>query len=112
MQLYVERTRALDTISFVENVVNSIANRPKTFDSDFEEINLNRRIFTDSCEFAERELQEARKAATGAGAGLAAGASVAFMAPTAAMWIATTFGTASTGQPYLHYQERPQRMQR
>ena len=44
-----------------------------------------------------RELQEARKAATGAGAGLAAGASVAFMAPTAAMWIATTFGTASTG---------------
>ena len=97
VQLYVERTRALDTISFVENVVNSIANRPKTFDSDFEEINLNRRIFTDSCEFAERELQEARKAATGAGAGLAAGASVAFMAPTAAMWIATTFGTASTG---------------
>ncbi len=28
---------------------------------------------------------------------MAAGASVAFMAPTAAMWIATTFGTASTG---------------
>nr|MCR5220895.1 hypothetical protein [bacterium] len=33
----------------------------------------------------------------GAGAGLAAGASVAFMAPSAAMWVATTFGTASTG---------------
>ena len=32
-----------------------------------------------------------------AGAGAAAGATVAFMAPTAAMWIATTFGTASTG---------------
>lgn len=97
VQLYVERTRALDSIIFVEEIVNSIANRPKAFDTEFEEINFNRQKFVDSCEFAERTLQEARKAATSAGAGLAAAASVSFMAPTAAMWIATTFGTASTG---------------
>ena len=97
VQLFVERSRSIDTIVFVEALVNSIANRPKSFDTEFEEIRTNRRKFTDSCEFANRELTEARKAATGAGAGLAAGASVAFMAPTAAMWIATTFGTASTG---------------
>ena len=97
VQLFVERSRAVDTISFVESLVNSIANRPKSFDAELEEIRINRKKFTDSCEFANRELQAARKAATGAGAGLAAGASVAFMAPTAAMWIATTFGTASTG---------------
>ena len=97
VQLYVERTRALDTIGFTETIVNSIANKPKTFDTDFEEIHTNRKQFTDSCAFAEQELKDARNAATGAGAGLAAGASVAFMAPTAAMWIATTFGTASTG---------------
>ena len=97
VQLFVERSRAVDTVSFVENLVNSIANRPKSFDAEFEEIHTNRRKFSDSCDFASLELQEARKAATGAGAGLAAGASVAFMAPTAAMWIATTFGTASTG---------------
>ena len=97
VQLYIERCRAVDTVSFVENLINSIANRPKTFDADFEEIASDRKKFTDSCDFANQELQEARKAATGAGAGLAAGASVAFMAPTAAMWIATTFGTASTG---------------
>lgn len=97
VQLYVERTRALDTISFVEALVNSIANKPKTFETEFEEIQTNRKKFTESCDFAERELQDARNAATNAGAGLAAGASVAFMAPTAAMWIATTFGTASTG---------------
>lgn len=97
IRLYVERTRAVDTIAFVENIVNSIANKPKSFDTEFEEISINRKKFTDSCEFAERELKDARDAATGAGAGLAAGASVAFMAPTAAMWIATTFGTASTG---------------
>ncbi len=97
MQLYVERCRAVDSINNVENLVNSIANHPKSFDTDFEEINTNRKQFTDACEFAEREIQSARIAAEGAGAGLAAGTSVAFMGPTAAMWIATTFGTASTG---------------
>lgn len=97
VQLYIERKRAIDIISLVETVVNSIANKPKSFDIEFEEIKTNRMQFIESCEFAERELKEARKAVTGTGAGLAAGASVAFMAPTVAMWIATTFGTASTG---------------
>lgn len=97
VQLYIERKRAIDIISLVETVVNSIANKPKSFDIEFEEIKTNRMQFIESCEFAERELKEARKAVTGTGAGLAAGASVAFMAPTVAMWIATTFGTATTG---------------
>ncbi len=97
IKLYVERYRTIDSIETVENIVNSIANHPKSFDSDFEEINVSRNQFVDSCTFAEQELYAARVAAGGAGAGLAAGASVAFMAPTAAMWIATTFGTASTG---------------
>ena len=97
VQLYIERCRALDTINLSEALVNSIANHPKEFDTDFEGINNERKQFTDSCAFAEKELEAARQAASGAGAGVAAGASVAFMAPTAAMWTATTFGTASTG---------------
>lgn len=97
VQLFVERCRDIDVIDNVEALVNSIANRPKEFDTEFEEINTNRAHFTESCEFANKELQAAREAAGGAGAGLAAGATVAFMGPTAAMWIATTFGTASTG---------------
>ncbi len=97
IRLFVERNRAVDTIENVKFLINSIANKPKSFDEEFETIEMNRRQFTDSCEFAEKEIQAARLAAGGAGAGLAAGASVAFMAPTAAMWIATTFGTASTG---------------
>lgn len=97
VKLFVERNRAVDSISFVEGFVNSIANKPKSFAADFEEITSDRKQFTEACDFAERELMDARKAAAGAGAGLAAGASVAFMAPTAAMWVATTFGTASTG---------------
>ena len=97
VKLFVERSRAVDSISVVEGFVNSIANKPKSFDADFKEIMSDRKQFTEACDFAERELMDARKAAAGAGAGLAAGASVAFMAPTAAMWVATTFGTASTG---------------
>jgi len=97
VQLYVERCRATDSIENIENLINSIANHPKNFDKDFEEINTERAKFLDTCEYADQELKAARTAAAGAGAGLAAGASVAFMAPTAAMWVATTFGTASTG---------------
>ena len=97
LKLFIERSQSIDTISFIENLVNSIANKPKTFESDFEEINTYRNSFISTTEFADRELQAARVAAGGAGAGLAAGTSVAFMAPTAAMWVATTFGTASTG---------------
>ena len=33
VQLYIERCRSLDSISFVESLVNSIANRPKNFDA-------------------------------------------------------------------------------
>lgn len=97
IKLYVERCRATDTIDFVAHLINSIANHPKEFDTAFEAIETNREKFTEVCEYADRELAAARKAAGDAGAGLAAGASVAMMGPTAAMWVATTFGSASTG---------------
>lgn len=97
VQLFVERSRAVDTIDNIESLINSIANTPKEFEEKFEKIEIQRKQFKDSCVFAEKELQAAREAASGAGAGIAAGASVAFMGPTAAMWVATTFGTASTG---------------
>lgn len=97
IQLYIERTREMDAIDCIEGLINSIANRPKSFDSDFEEIQTNRETFKGAESFANQELKLAREASNQAGAGLAAGVSVTFMAPTAAMWIATTFGTASTG---------------
>ena len=97
LNLYIQRTRAVDVIDNVTDLVGSIANSPKSFDSDFEEINKNKLEFRGAEEFAAKELQDARKAAGGAGAGVAAGAAVMSAAPTAAMWIATTFGTASTG---------------
>ena len=97
LNLYIQRTRAVDVIDNVTELISSIANSPKSFESDFDEISKNKMVFKGAEEFAEKELQDARMAAGGAGAGIAAGAAVMSAAPTAAMWIATTFGTASTG---------------
>lgn len=58
---------------------------------------MERERFTAAEQYAKDELTAARQSAMGVGGGIAAGAAVASMAPTAAIWIATTFGTASTG---------------
>ncbi len=95
--LYRERTRAVDMIMHIEDLVNSIANRPKDFDTEIAEIKTSRESFVGACEFARQELETAKKSALGAGAGAATGAAIVSVAPTVAMWVATTFGTASTG---------------
>lgn len=95
--LYNERTRAVDLIVYIESFINSIANRPKEFDTDIAEIRTQRTAFVGACEFAKEELEAAKKSALGAGAGIATGAAIVSVAPTVAMWVATTFGTASTG---------------
>lgn len=92
-----QRERSTDLIELVESLVNSIANTPKSFETDFNEIDVHKAQFQGAEEFAQRDLEAARKSAAGAGAGFAAGAAVASMAPTAAIWVATTFGVASTG---------------
>ena len=92
VQLYMERTRALDSIAFVETVIHSIVGRSQKYNCELDEIHENCKKFKDGCDFAEHALKEARSAAAGAGA------SAAFMAPTAVTWITTTFGTASTGE--------------
>ncbi len=92
-----QRERSTDLIELIAMLVNSIANTPKTFETDFDEIVLDKKDFLQSEEFAQRDLEAARQSAAGVGAGFTAGATVAGMAPTAAIWVATTFGTASTG---------------
>lgn len=92
-----QRERSTDLIELVERLVNSIANTPKAFEADFEEIEVHRAQFIEAQEFARNDLEAARKSAAGAGGGFAVGVAVASMAPTAAMWAATTFGVASTG---------------
>lgn len=96
-KLFLQRERSIDLLDHVEHLINSIANHPKSFDADIAEIQVKKKEFRDVCEFAKEELSAAKKSAAGAGAGVAGGVAVASLAPSAAMWIATTFGTASTG---------------
>lgn len=92
-----QRERSTDLIELVELLVNSVANTPKSFEVAFDEIDVNKAQFLEAEEFARKNLEAARKSATIAGTGITAGAAVASMAPSAALWVATTFGTASTG---------------
>ncbi len=96
-KLFSQRERSIDLLDNVENLINSIANHPKEFDSDIAEIKVNKKEFKDVCDFAKEELEAAQRSAVSAGAGVAGGIAVVSLAPSAAMWIATTFGTASTG---------------
>ena len=92
-----QRERSVDLLENVENLINSIANHPKSFDADFKDIQLYKKEFKDVCDYATQELDAAKKSMAGVGAGVVGGVAVASLAPSAAMWVATTFGTASTG---------------
>ncbi|MCD8151101.1 MAG: hypothetical protein LUE92_16420 [Clostridiales bacterium] len=96
-KLWLNRELTLDLVEKVESLINSIANRPKEFDKEIAEIQTVREQFKNTCDYARQELDAAQKSAMGAGAGVAGGAAVACLMPGTAMWIATTFGTASTG---------------
>ena len=95
--LLAQRQNAVKLIEDVENLVNSMARHPKSFETDIQEINIQKEQFKDTIEYGIEQRKALETSATSAGAGVAAGAAVASMAPTAAMWVATTFGTASTG---------------
>lgn len=58
---------------------------------------MEREKFRKTETYAAEAMDAAVKSGAGVAAGVAGGAAVASMAPTAAMWVATTFGTASTG---------------
>lgn len=96
-ELLARREESAETIEQIEGLINSIAKHPKEFDKDIKEISVERTKFKDALEFGKKQQKALKISVEGAGAGVAAGAAVASMAPTAAMWVATTFGTASTG---------------
>lgn len=97
IELHQSRLRSIDLLGLVTDLVTSTANTPKSFVEDIEEVSHKKRSFKESELIAREELDSARKSAASAGAGIAAGMAVAGIAPSAAMWIAATFGTASTG---------------
>lgn len=97
MNLYSERKSASTAIKRVETYINTLANTPKEFKKEIGEISLSLKEFRDAVAFEEKSKQANIKGAGIGTAGVASGTAVAALGPTAAMAIATAFGTASTG---------------
>lgn len=95
--LYSLRQDSVKLIQEVELLINSIANKPKEFEKTISEIQAERKKFRDTEEYAAEAMSSAVKSGLSVAAGVASGVAVASVAPSAAMWVATTFGTASTG---------------
>lgn len=98
-QLYeLRRDSSHGLIAEVEAYVNTLAAVPKEFSRTFAEYKVELRTFDGVVAEVDAKLHDATvKGGAGTGAGVAAGAATALLGPTAAMAIATTFGTASTG---------------
>ncbi|WP_333617254.1 hypothetical protein [Mixta calida] len=86
-----------ELISRGENFVNRLANTPKEFDKSWSELKAEIAEFDNVVEKLEEEYRASHIGKGTAAAGVAVGAGVAAFAPTAALAVATTFGTASTG---------------
>lgn len=95
--LYLSRKESVEIIEKTEELVNSIAKNPKEFNKEIQEITDNKQKFLTAEEFGIKEAEQIKKSAANATIGIGTGVAVATYAPTAAMWVATTFGTASTG---------------
>ena len=96
-RLYSLRQDSVKLIQEIELLLNSIANKPKEFEKTISDIQDEQKKFRDAEEYAAEAMKAAVKSGISVAAGVAGGAAVASMAPSAAMWVATTFGTASTG---------------
>lgn len=96
--LHDKRVAAVELIKQIEEYINYLANTPKEFQKLAGDVKVNRQKFESEVNNMELKSKEVDKASVGmASGGIAAGVGVAAFGPTAAMAIATTFGTASTG---------------
>ncbi|MEH1894558.1 MAG: hypothetical protein V7K94_04400 [Nostoc sp.] len=97
--LYQKRVkRGVETIKLCESYINTLANSPKEFSKVIAELKFQLKEITGKdWQLIDANTNKNFVAGSTAGAGLVAGAGVAFLGPTAAMAFATTFGTASTG---------------
>ena len=92
------QSTAESVIKACENYINTLANSPKEFDKSVAAFKVSYQEFTNLSHQIEVEAkQQAAVRQSTVGAGVVAGAGVAALGPSAAMAIATTFGTASTG---------------
>lgn len=85
-------------LSLVESFINSMANTPKEFDREFALYKASVAKFDELIkEFHKASANAEIQSGAGVGTGVLVGVGTAALMPTAALAIATAFGTASTG---------------
>lgn len=97
LELYEERKSAVKAIIRVEKYINSLANTPKEFKKDISVVMESLKEFSEAMKIEKENISDNVKGASAAAGGTVVGGAIAALGPTAAMAIATTFGTASTG---------------
>lgn len=96
--LYLKRTNLKEQLDNSMTLINEFRNTPRDFDFKVSKIQINMKRYQGILDAAEEQYKNDITTAGGAvAAGIATGVGVAALAPSAAMAIATTFGTASTG---------------
>src|SRR5699024_11486603 len=97
-KLYKERLVLKDNVKKVWQFLNSMRNKPEDIKIEVEKLKIEFKKFEKFVYEINEEIEASlKKTAGGASGGVAAGVGVAAFGPSAAMAIATTFGTASTG---------------
>ena len=97
ISLYQARKSAAKAIERVQNYVNGLANTPKEFQKEINEVALGIKDFNEAVRIEEGSASDNIKGMGMAAGGIFAGGAIAAVGPTAAMAVATTFGVASTG---------------
>ena len=99
VRLFEQRLRvASEVIEPVEEYVNGLANTPKEFDKSVRAFRIEINRFDRTVQRIQAESAKSEKIGGGVGlAGASAGVGLAAFGPSAALAVATTFGTASTG---------------
>ncbi|MCY4483908.1 MAG: hypothetical protein OXC12_13615 [Spirochaetaceae bacterium] len=96
--LFKQRQRSVKVIEIVETYVNQLASTPNEFQKTVAHFKVQADRFREDVQRHEDEAARVAKVRAATGSTVAgAGAAVAALGPSAAMAIATTFGTASTG---------------
>ncbi len=96
-RLHQSRQTAVRTIRRVEQYIISLANRPREYSLQINDIKLRYESFEKRIEEIRSSEENISLYQRNAGGGALIGVGSAMFAPTAAMAVAMTFGTASTG---------------
>lgn len=92
------RLSAVRLLKGIEKYISDLANRPKEYDTTIGRVKKQTQMFEDAVMNLEIESRKVDKTGSAvAGVGAFVGTSIAALGPSAAMAVAMTFGTASTG---------------